>query len=107
MFGFLIEDEIKSVDKVLNSTEKPLTAIVGGAKVSSKITIIEHLLDKVDNLIVGGRPYRWRFPFRHSKKIMLTFIFFLLHSAVTYERFIFQLNIFRYIMNLMCVNRTH
>lgn len=54
MFGFLIEDEIKSVDKVLNSTEKPVTAIVGGAKVSSKITIIERLLDKVDSLIVGG-----------------------------------------------------
>ena len=54
MFGFLIEDEIESVDKVLNSTEKPLTAIVGGAKVSSKITIIEQLLNKVDNLIVGG-----------------------------------------------------
>lgn len=54
MFGFLIEGEIKSVDKVLNSTEKPLTAIVGGAKVSSKITIIEMLMDKVDNLIVGG-----------------------------------------------------
>jgi len=54
MFGFLIENEIKSVDKVLNSTEKPLTAIVGGAKVSSKITILERLLDKVDNLIVGG-----------------------------------------------------
>lgn len=54
MFGFLLEGEIKSVDRVLNSTEKPLTAIVGGAKVSSKITIIERLLDKVDNLIVGG-----------------------------------------------------
>lgn len=54
MFGFLIEGEIKSVDKVLNSAEKPLTAIVGGAKVSSKITIIEMLMDKVDNLIVGG-----------------------------------------------------
>ena len=54
MFGFLIEGEIKAVDKVLNSQEKPLTAIVGGAKVSSKITIIERLLDKVDNLIVGG-----------------------------------------------------
>jgi phosphoglycerate kinase len=39
---------------VLNSTEKPLTAIVGGAKVSSKITIIERLIEKVDNLIVGG-----------------------------------------------------
>ena len=54
MFGYLIEAEIKSVDKVLNSTEKPLTAIVGGAKVSSKIVIITKLLDKVDNLIVGG-----------------------------------------------------
>lgn len=54
MFGYLIEGEIESVEKVLNSTEKPLTAIVGGAKVSSKITIIERLLDKVDNLIVGG-----------------------------------------------------
>jgi len=54
MFGLLLEAEIKSVDKVLNSTEKPLTAIVGGAKVSSKITIIQRLLDKVDNLIVGG-----------------------------------------------------
>lgn len=54
MFGFLLEAEIKSVDRVLNSNEKPLTAIVGGAKVSSKITIIERLLEKVDNLIVGG-----------------------------------------------------
>lgn len=54
MFGYLIENEIISVDKVLNSTEKPLTAIVGGAKVSSKITIITKLLDKVDNLIIGG-----------------------------------------------------
>jgi phosphoglycerate kinase len=54
MFGFLLEAEIKSVDRVLNSTDKPLTAIVGGAKVSSKITIIERLIEKVDNLIVGG-----------------------------------------------------
>jgi phosphoglycerate kinase len=54
MFGYLIEGEITSVDKVLNSSEKPLTAIVGGAKVSSKITIIEQLINKVDNLIVGG-----------------------------------------------------
>lgn len=54
MFGFLIEREIKSVAKVLESEEKPVTAIVGGAKVSSKITIIERLLDKVDYLIVGG-----------------------------------------------------
>lgn len=42
------------MDKVLNSNQKPLTAIVGGAKVSSKITIITKLLDKVDNLIIGG-----------------------------------------------------
>jgi phosphoglycerate kinase len=54
MFGYLIESEIVSVDKVLNSSEKPLTAIVGGAKVSSKITIITKLIDKVDNLIIGG-----------------------------------------------------
>ena len=54
LFGFLIEGEIESVDKVLNSTEKPVTAIVGGAKVSSKIVIIERLLERVDNLIIGG-----------------------------------------------------
>ena len=54
MFGFLIENEILSVDKVLNSDSHPLTAIVGGAKVSSKITIISKLLDKVDHLIIGG-----------------------------------------------------
>ena len=54
MFGYLIEREIVSVGKVLNSTEKPLTAIVGGAKVSSKIAIINKLIDKVDNLIIGG-----------------------------------------------------
>ncbi len=54
MFGYLLEAEIKSVDRVLNSHDKPLTAIVGGAKVSSKITIIERLLEKVDNLIIGG-----------------------------------------------------
>lgn len=54
MFGLLLEAEIVSVDRVLNSTEKPVTAIVGGAKVSSKITIIERLLDKVNNIIIGG-----------------------------------------------------
>jgi len=54
LFGYLIEGEIESVDKVLNSKEKPVTAIVGGAKVSSKIVIIERLLDRVDNLIIGG-----------------------------------------------------
>ena len=54
MFGFLIENEIKSVDRVLKSKLKPLTAIVGGAKVSSKITIISKLMDRVDHLIIGG-----------------------------------------------------
>ena len=54
MFGLLLEAEIVSVDKVLNSTEKPKTAIVGGAKVSSKITIIENLIHKMDNIIIGG-----------------------------------------------------
>ncbi len=54
MFGFLIENELKSIDKVLQSAQKPFTAIMGGAKVSSKITIIKELLSKVDNLIIGG-----------------------------------------------------
>ena len=54
MFGLLLENEIKNVDLVLNSDEKPVTAIVGGAKVSSKITIIERLIEKVDYLIIGG-----------------------------------------------------
>ena len=54
MFGFLINKEIEAMDKVLHSSEKPLTAIMGGAKVSDKIQVIENLLDKVDNLIIGG-----------------------------------------------------
>ena len=54
MFGLLIEKEIESVDKVLHSDEKPVLAIVGGAKVSSKISIINNLLNKVDELIIGG-----------------------------------------------------
>jgi phosphoglycerate kinase len=54
MFGLLMDGEIQCVDRVLNSQEHPVTAIVGGAKVSSKITIIERLLDKVDHLILGG-----------------------------------------------------
>ena len=53
-FGYLLAKEIASVDKVLNNSEKPVTAILGGAKVSSKITIIENILDKVDHLIIGG-----------------------------------------------------
>jgi phosphoglycerate kinase len=54
MFGLLMEAEIVSIDKVLNSKEKPRTAIVGGAKVSSKITIIENLLKKMNSIIIGG-----------------------------------------------------
>ncbi len=54
MFGYIMEGEIKAIDKVLEHPEKPFTAIIGGAKVSSKITIIENLLKKVDHLIVGG-----------------------------------------------------
>lgn len=53
-FGFLLAKEIESIDKVLHSTEKPVTAILGGSKVSSKITIIENILDKVDHMIIGG-----------------------------------------------------
>ena len=53
-FGYLLANEIKAIDKVLASGEKPVTAILGGSKVSSKITIIENILDKVDHLIIGG-----------------------------------------------------
>ena len=53
-FGYLLSKEIKAIDKVMETGEKPVTAILGGAKVSSKITIIENILDKVDNLIIGG-----------------------------------------------------
>ncbi len=54
MFGLLLENEIKNIDIVLHHAEKPLTAIVGGAKVSSKIDIIQNLLSKTDHLIIGG-----------------------------------------------------
>ncbi|MCI1779629.1 MAG: phosphoglycerate kinase [Bacteroidales bacterium] len=54
MFGYLINSELKAMDKVLNSSEAPFTAIMGGAKVSDKIMVIENLLDKVQNLIIGG-----------------------------------------------------
>ena len=53
-FGYLLEQEIKSIEKVMNTGEKPVLAVLGGAKVSSKITIIENILDKVDHLIIGG-----------------------------------------------------
>ena len=54
MFGYVIGSELESLDKVLANPTRPMTAIMGGAKVSSKITIIENMLDKVDNLILGG-----------------------------------------------------
>ena len=53
-FGSLLTKEIDSIDKVLNNSEKPVLAVLGGAKVSSKITVIENILDKVDHLIIGG-----------------------------------------------------
>jgi phosphoglycerate kinase len=52
--GYLLQKEVDSLNKVLKSSEKPVTAILGGAKVSSKITVIENILDKVDHLIIGG-----------------------------------------------------
>ena len=52
--GKLLEQEIAAIDKVLQTGEKPVLAILGGSKVSSKITIIENILDKIDHLIIGG-----------------------------------------------------
>ncbi len=54
MFGYLIDAELEAMDKVLKNHQKPFTAIMGGAKVSDKILVIENLLGKVDNLIIGG-----------------------------------------------------
>lgn len=53
-FGLLMAKELEAIDKVLKSGEKPVTAILGGSKVSSKITIIENILPAVDNIIIGG-----------------------------------------------------
>ena len=53
-FGSLLASEVKAIEKVIKDGESPVVAILGGAKVSSKITIIESLLDKVDHLIIGG-----------------------------------------------------
>lgn len=53
-FGLLLASEVENVKKVLETSETPVTAIIGGAKVSSKITIIENILDKIDHLIIGG-----------------------------------------------------
>jgi phosphoglycerate kinase len=53
-FGTLLAKEIESLNKVLKNSEKPVTAVLGGSKVSSKITVIENILDKVDHMIIGG-----------------------------------------------------
>lgn len=53
-FGKLLAKEIESLNKVLKNSEKPVTAVLGGSKVSSKITVIENILDKVDHMIIGG-----------------------------------------------------
>ncbi|MCR4033928.1 MULTISPECIES: phosphoglycerate kinase [Flavobacterium] len=53
-FGTLLAKEIDSLNKVLKNSEKPVTAVLGGSKVSSKITVIENILDKVDHMIIGG-----------------------------------------------------
>jgi phosphoglycerate kinase len=53
-FGFLLAREIESLNKVLKDSVKPVTAVLGGSKVSSKITVIENILDKVDHMIIGG-----------------------------------------------------
>jgi phosphoglycerate kinase len=58
MLGYLMEKEVKAVDNILNNIQRPFTAIMGGSKVSTKIGIIENLMDKVDNLILcGGMTY--------------------------------------------------
>lgn len=53
-FGYLLAREIESIEKVLGDSNKPVTAVLGGAKVSTKITVIENILSKIDHLIVGG-----------------------------------------------------
>ena len=54
MLGFLMEKEVVAIDNVLKNAQRPFTAIIGGSKVSSKLGVIKNLLDKVDNLIIGG-----------------------------------------------------
>ena len=54
MFGYLMEGEIKAIDNVLKNAQRPLTAIIGGSKVSSKLAVLKNLVSKVDNLIIGG-----------------------------------------------------
>ena len=54
MFGYLMEGEIKAIDNVLKNAQHPFTAVIGGSKVSSKLAVLENMLERVDNLIIGG-----------------------------------------------------
>jgi len=54
MFGYIMNNELKNIDKVIKEGQHPITAVLGGAKVSGKIEIINHLIEKVDNIIIGG-----------------------------------------------------
>ncbi len=54
MFGYLMEGEIKAIENVLKNAQHPFTAIIGGSKVSSKLAVLENMLEKVDNLVIGG-----------------------------------------------------
>jgi len=71
MFGYVMLGEIKSLEKVLNSSEKPFTAILGGAKISGKIEVINNLLDKVDHLIIGGGTGRIGDPKPNAERTLL------------------------------------
>jgi len=53
-FGFLMEGEVKAMEKVLGEAQKPVAAVIGGAKVSSKLAVLKNLLDRVDKLVIGG-----------------------------------------------------
>ena len=54
MFGYVMENELKAIDGVMSNPQRPFVAIVGGSKVSTKITIIEKLMEKCDKIIIGG-----------------------------------------------------
>lgn len=73
MFGYLMENELNAMDKVLYNSEKPSVAVIGGAKVSSKIEVIENLLDKIDILIIGGG-MSYTFLKAQGKKIGLSLV---------------------------------
>ena len=68
MFGLLMEDEVSSAEKVMHSAARPFTAIIGGAKVSDKILILESLLERATDIIIGGNGLYFR---RQRRKINL------------------------------------